>query len=158
MTAPGPNGDNGPHAAERSTRPRTRLRWLIATPIILLGVGTIAVATMPWWLSPGWVRDQVVRALTNELGIQTEIGGLDYHPLTGLSLTDVRIRAPKGYARDMLTADRVEVRYRLWPLVTAEAVVRKVVIKNAHVVYERSGDGNNLDALLAQIDRASGAE
>ena len=156
MTAQGADGDKGRHPVERPSRAARRLRWLLAAPVIVLLLGALALSSMPWWLSPAWVRTQVVSALTDDLGIQTEIGGLDYHPLTGLALTDVLIRAPAGFTRDMLKADRIEVRYSLWPLLTGEAVVRKVVIKNAHVVYEQNGPDNSLDALLAQIDRALG--
>ena len=155
-------GADDPSGGRSAPTPAAKLgsrrgwRWLILTPALVVGFLGVAVLSLPWLLSPKWVRDTAVSALTNDLGISAEIGRLDYHPLTGVALTDVRVKPPPGFERDVLTADRIEVRYSLWPLITGEVAVRSVAIENAHLVYETSGETNSLDALLARIDDALG--
>ena len=151
----------GSSSPQRPKDPRVlaRRRWWLIVPLSLGLLLAAAVVTMPWWLSGELVRDQVVRTLTDELGLRVQVDGLEYHPLYGLTLTGVRVKAPAGFEREPVTAEKLAVRYDLLPLVRGEVVVRSVVLQGAHFVFETAADGgSNLDALLADIDAALGPD
>ena len=126
-------------------------RWWFLVPLAVVGLVVVTIVALPLVLTPDFVRVQVVRALTDDLGVETEIGALKYHPLFGLELADVKVKPPVGYTRSPLEVGRLAVAYDLSRLVTGEAAVRTVTLENAHVVFETRNGKSNLDALLDAV-------
>ena len=147
--------ESGPATPTHDRPAKRRPRWILVGAIVVL-LPIVAIVALPWWLSPEFVRSQVVSALTNDLGLPVEIGGLDYHPLSGVALDDVRVPPPEGYARAPLRVGRVAVRYNLWSLVTGGLTVDDVALEDAHFVLETRNGRTNLDVLIDDIERALG--
>src|SRR5438105_132967 len=102
-----------PSVAEHEAAPRKRRRWLRRLIVLLLALPLLVVLVilaLPSIVTKERVRSEAVSALTKALGTCVFIDRVDYHPLTGVELFGVRICPPKGFERDVLTADRVALR------------------------------------------------
>ncbi|MEO1336837.1 MAG: AsmA family protein, partial [Myxococcota bacterium] len=134
----------------------TKTRWWLGGLVGLFIVVAAGVAMLPWVVTPAFVRAQVERALQDDLGLPIEVGALSYHPFTGLSLSNIRVKPPPGFIRTPLRVAQLSVRYRLAPLLWGEVVVDSVTLEEAALVYESRDGRDNLTALIDGINAALG--
>src|SRR5262249_4985509 len=78
------------------------------------------------------------------------IGRVEYGAFSGIELFDVVVGPPPGFARDVLRARRVAVRYAIEPL-RAAIELKEAAIDDPHVVVERKGLRSNLDAIQEHL-------
>ncbi|MEM7677879.1 MAG: hypothetical protein AAF449_17925, partial [Myxococcota bacterium] len=130
--------------------------WWLAGMLGFFGLIVAVIVMLPALLPPQFVRQQLERALNEDLGVPIEVGELAYRPLSGFDLRDVRVKPAPGFERDPLRVRHLRVRYRWTSLLWGQVAVRSVTLEDAAVVYEIRGDRNNVDALMEGIDAALG--
>ena len=117
-----------------------RLRWHICLKwcVILAAVGGLGMASAVLALRAGWlnaaIRDYAERALSQAMGTEVAIGGLDGNPLYRFDLTDVRLGAEPA-----LRIASVSVCYRVLPLLRREVLVDSLVLRSPRGIYREEG-------------------
>lgn len=135
-------------------RPRKR-RWLVRLvgalvllPVIALIAVVGVLATLPTWVSPERVRQEVVAAAHEALGVEVELASLDYHLSWGLELRDLRIGPPAGFTRDVLRLGGLDLRWTLPWRADGAVVISRAALIEPHVVIETLNGVRNLDRLV----------
>lgn len=85
--------------AQPSLAPRKKRRLLRTMALAVFGVLCLAVAA-PHVLNLGFVRRKVASSLSESLQTRVELGALGFTWFTGLSLGDLKIHNPAGFAQD----------------------------------------------------------
>ena len=135
-------------------RPRKR-RWLVRLvgalvllPVIALIAVVGVLATLPTWVSPERVRQEVVAAAHEALGVEVELASLDYHLSWGLELRDLRIGPPAGFTRDVLRLGGLDLHWTLPWRADGAVVISRAALIEPHVVIETLNGVRNLDRLV----------
>jgi len=127
---------------------------------ILLGLAVALVVFVLVFVSPGRVKREIVAAIERELGRDATIAGIDLDRLHGVTIRGLVIRNRAGFSEEpFLTADEVDVRVEVWPLLRSlgRDVRVAVAIRNPAVLIERSrARALNIDDLLKK--RAGAAD
>lgn len=147
-------------APERPAAPRPRKwRWawrllaaLALAPVIALIAVVGVLATLPTWVSPERVRQEVVTAAHEALGVDVELASLDYHLGWGLELRGLRIGPPAGFTRDVLRLGGLDLRWTLPWRADGAAVISRAALIEPHVVIETLNGVRNLDRLVPASD------
>ncbi len=135
---------------KRSVKKRVAL-WTLVLPWIVLALLIALIFALPIIVSPERLRDEVVSALTDTLGVPVRIGRLTYHPATGFEVFDVVVGPPPGFERDVFRAKRIAARYDLKGLASKHIVVDELAVDDPHVVLETKDGVRNVDAILAHL-------
>ncbi len=139
-----PRRDTPAPAANRARR-GARVLAVIAAVVAVLVLAVLVLSTTPWGNER--VRRLVVSQANERLTGRLDIATLRGDLLSGATLTDVRLRDSTG--APVFTAQRVRVRYALWPALRGRVVVRSLVLDTALLVVDRKpGARWNFQALL----------
>ena len=119
---------------------------------VLVVAGVLALATVAAMLGLAYLvasqGQRLLAAASGALGreITAEDVGIDIGLGVGVALKKVRVAADPAVSstQPLVTADRVEMRVRVWPLLRREVVVESVVVEapTANIVRDRSGRMN----------------
>jgi uncharacterized protein involved in outer membrane biogenesis len=100
-------------------RRRTVSRLVKVTLIIVVVVAALAggaLFVIGRYVQSASFREAVLAAARQSLGADVEIGAMHVSVLRGVTLEKVAVRNPAGLPGNLLTAERLVLRYRLWPL------------------------------------------
>ena len=62
----------------------------------------------------------------------------------GLQLVEVTVSNPEGFGEDyFITADNVDAKIQLWPLLSGEFRIDRFILNNPHITMHKLGDGKN---------------
>lgn len=123
---------------------------------ILLGLAlaaVVAIAALVSLIDPNQFKPQLVeqvrKSTGRELVIQGDIGWR-FWPSLGLSLEQVALRNPAGFAEpDLVRFERGEASVGLLPLLSHKLDIGKVTLSGAHLFIQTKADGSsNLSDLL----------
>lgn len=117
-------------------------------PLALIALLIIVIVGAPILVSPERLRAAAVELLADGLGVDVAIGKLDYHPLFGLRLEDVRFGPPPGYTADVAAIGSIDLDY---DLVGRGLAIRSLIIERPKFTIESRDGVTNLDALLAKL-------
>jgi hypothetical protein len=121
---------------------------LVLLPVIALIAVVGVLATLPTWVSPERVRQEVVAAAHEALGVEVELASLDYHLSWGLELRDLRIGPPAGFTRDVLHLRGLDLRWTLPWRADGAVIISRAALIEPRVVIETLNGVRNLDRLV----------
>ncbi len=115
-------------------------RWLAAAVVVvLLGVGVAGWVALPDWIATR-AREKLER-LAQRHGQRLEIGALAVEPLTGATVSDLRIADAGNAAAPWLTLPRVEVTWQLSGVLSPKLHLQRVDVVGGALRVERRADG-----------------
>lgn len=144
-----PVSPEAPHRHPHRPRRRWLRRALVASLVSLLVLVlciAIVIVSLPRILTEQRVKEEMVSALTGALNTPIEIGEVHYDLLSGIEIIHLRIGPPKGFTRDVFTADRIALHYDLSKIASRQVTVREISIDRPALTIETRGDATNLDA------------
>lgn len=117
-------------------------RWSIGGAIALLLIALLALAMFPW----GVLRDRVSRSLAERFAADVSIGTIErVEPFSfspTLIVRDLRIAQPAWAGPgDLVRLNRVDLRFRVLPLLTGTFDLQALAVRNGRVVMARRKDG-----------------
>ncbi|MFY9943027.1 MAG: AsmA family protein [Desulfobacterales bacterium] len=124
---------------------KSALKW-----VAIVGGGVVVILVAALLVIPLFVDLQTYKPMIEErvsaaTGRPFALGGdlkLSLFPWAGLSLSDLRLGNPPGFAeKDLLTVESFDVRVKLLPLVFRDVQIQRFVLKGPRVVLERLKDG-----------------
>lgn len=125
---------------------------------ILRGVGTvlaILVLALAFLLFLGgpFIRDTVNRFGPGILGVPVTLKDAEFRPVRGkVKLSGLRIGNPQGFKTDsLMEVGTIEVSLRPLSLLTDTLEIRKILIEDPQITYERGLKKSNFEALLDQL-------
>ena len=127
---------------------------LLAVVVLMVGAGILVLNR---FLQSEAFKQAVIRSAHDLLGSDVQIGEIRISVLSGATLTGVTLANPPGFPGDLLRADSLVVRYRLWPLLRKRLEVQRVSLEGPLVWLARGEGGEwNYDRLGARPPGAGG--
>ncbi len=127
------------------------MRWIVRFIGALLVLALLVLGGL-WWRLDAIAKQMIERGATEQLGVQTEIQFLLLRPFSGLlSLGELRIANPPGFAGDFLLADRVRGELDVSTLRSDVIEVREVTLSGVDLTLEEGSGGTNYDAIVANL-------
>jgi AsmA protein len=118
--------------------------------LCLFLAGVILVILANFLVTPERMRNVLVPVFENYLSCSVNMEGVAVSPLSGITLTNLEL-LNKADKRLLLAADKVTLRYQLWPLFQQRIVIDEIRMDYPRANVEYYADGTlNLDALLAK--------
>ena len=118
---------------------------LLALVVLMAGAGIVVLNR---YLQSEAFKQAVIRSAHDLLGSDVQIGEIRISVLSGATLTGVTLANPPGFPGDLLRADSLVVRYRLWPLLRKRLEVQRVSLEGPLVWLARGEGGEwNYDRL-----------
>ena len=130
---------------------KNTIKWIgivIVSLVVLMAIAAIALAL---FLPLDKIKEFAASELSKTLHREVKIEKASFNIFTGLKLEKIFISDRKGIAR-FVSADAIELRYDLWPLLQRKVVVKGVGLVKPEIMIEKysSGDFNFSDMLTAQ--------
>lgn len=133
-------------------------RWLKITGLVVFGLfGLVAIAgtlVIHTTLQSARVRALVTEQLTRALQRPVAIGAIHISLWSGITMHEVRIKAPSPSADDWLTVDAAQIHWQLLPLLTGRVLIDAVVIEHPQVWLQHPAPPT---AVVAGAPPAAGA-
>jgi AsmA protein len=124
-----------------------KISAIIAGAVVVLVVALIVLAQI--LITPERVRETVLPLAEKALHRQVALGEIDVSLFSGVSIQDLRVKEKTG-EEDFIAADRIVLRYRIWPLFFLRVVVDEVRLEGPKIRIVRLADGSfNFDDLTA---------
>lgn len=125
--------------------------------VAVLVVAVVAVATIPLWISPvsTGVANSVVPKIT---GTQFHIERFYVNPWTGaVRINNVKLSNPEGYGEaPAFSMTSLTLDLALTELFSNKLHVKELLIEDPFASYYSHDGVNNIDAILANVDKALG--
>jgi hypothetical protein len=119
---------------------------------ILALIGGAAGFALDRYLQSSAFKQAVVRSAHDLLGSDVNVGEIHISLFSGVSLTAVTVANPPGFTGDLLRADALVLRYRLWPLLRKRLELRRLALDGPTLVIARRGAGEwNYEGVGARI-------
>jgi autotransporter translocation and assembly factor TamB len=132
-------------------------RWIARALFAVALVVLLLLATVLIGVRTGPVRDllrtRIVTALEDATGADVQVGSVDGSVLHTLVLRDVRL---VDHGRPVATMPRVEVAYRLLPLLGGTLYVQRIALEQPRIVLVHTAGGWALPTPPASADGGSG--
>lgn len=116
-----------------------KISAIIAGVVVALVVALIVLAQV--LITPERVRETVLPLAEKALHRQVTLGEIDVSLFSGVSIQDLRVKEKTG-EEDFVAADRIVLRYRIWPLFFLRVVVDEVRLEVPKIRLERLADGS----------------
>ncbi|HEX9873908.1 MAG TPA: AsmA family protein, partial [Deferrimonas sp.] len=116
-----------------------KISAMIAGAVVVLVVALIVLAQI--LITPERVRETVLPLAEKALHRKVALGEIDVSLFSGISIQDIRVQEKTG-AEDFVVADRIVLRYRIWPLFFLRVVVDEVRLEGPKIRLERLADGS----------------
>jgi AsmA-like C-terminal region len=111
---------------------------ILAVVALIVGIGFFVLDR--YLQSPAF-KQAVVRSAHDLLGSDVRIGDVRISILSGATLSQVALANPPGFPGDLLRADALVVRYRLWPLLHRRLEIQRVALEGPVVLLTRGEGG-----------------
>lgn len=133
-----------------------RVTGVIVAVLVLLVVVLTVVARV--LITPERIRAAVLPIAREALQREVELGEIRVSLFRGITLQDLNVRERDG-KESFIAADRVILRYQLWPLLFKRIVVDEVRLEAPRIRIERLADGSfSFSDLLPKEAAAAAAE
>lgn len=133
-----------------------RVTGIILAILLLLVVVLTVVARV--LITPERIRAAVLPMAREALQREVELGEISISLFRGITLQDLNVREREG-TESFIAADRVVLRYQLWPLLFKRVVVDEVRLEAPRIRIERLADGSfSFSDLLPAEATAAAAE
>jgi len=131
------------------------MRWLVRIAGALLLVALLVLGGL-WWRMDALAERMIERGATARLGVETELRGLLLRPFSGIvSMRELRVANPPGYAGDFLRVERARGTLDVATLRRDVVEVREVTLAGVLLTLEQTGTGSNYDAIVANLERGA---
>jgi AsmA protein len=136
---------------------KSTLKW-----VAIVGGGVVVMLIAALLVIPLFVDLKTYKPMIEErvgavTGRPFALGGdlkLSLFPWAGLSLSDLRLGNPPGFAeKDLLTVESFDVRVKLLPLIFRDIQVQRFVLKGPRLVLERLKNGRGNWEGIGAVDR-----
>ncbi|MBN1141076.1 MAG: AsmA family protein [Deltaproteobacteria bacterium] len=121
------------------------LKWLLMAIAAAIVVAVAALVIVPRFVDLNRFKPQLEKQASELAGRPVTLGGdidLSLFPWAGVSLADLRLGNPPGFAeRDLLSVKAFEVRVKLLPLLSKKIEVKRFVIDSPRLVLTRNRQG-----------------
>lgn len=118
-----------------------KLRPVTRRALYALAVLIAALAGGPLLIPRAWLGEMLAARIESALTVPVQIDGARLWPLSGATLTGLRLGPPPGFDCDPVRVDRVEVEYVPWSLVAGRLRVVRLALEGVDVCVERATDG-----------------
>lgn len=125
-----------------------RVVGIVVAVVVVLIVALAVVARI--LITPERVKSVVLPLVQEKLHREVALGEIEVSLFKGITLNDLVVREPEG-SEAFIAADRVVLRYQLWPLLFRRVVVDEVRLEAPRIRLERMPDGRfNFSDLLPE--------
>ena len=135
------------------------LKVLLWTLAGLVAFVLLLVATMPLWISPvsTGTANSIVPKIT---GTDFHLGRFYVNPWTGaIRIEDVKLSNPEGFGTaPAFSVKLVSVDVKLYKLVVNKLHIKELLIEDAFASYYSHDGVNNIEAILANVEKALGGK
>lgn len=126
---------------------------------LIVVVALAAVAGLMWlYKGKDWlIRDAIISATEKATGVSVHLGGIRVELTKGDGqLKDFRLGNPKGFSREeLLAVGKGTVDLELKSVTGPVIRIQKVDLNDVSILFEGSGQRNNMTALKAQVNERS---
>ena len=130
------------------------LGWTAALVVVLVLVLLVLAKLL---ITPERVRTTVVPMAEKALHRQVQLGDVEVSLFSGITLKNLVIEERQG-SEPFVAADRVVLRYRLWPLLFKRVIINEVRLDAPKIRIERFADKRfNFSDLLGKSAESGGA-
>jgi len=119
------------------------LAWLVGIIVVLL---VLLVVAAKLFLPADKIRAMAVEQATVKLGRPVTVGDLDlsFWGGLGVKLVDVTVASPpEMQTGDLLAAENIDVKLQLWPLISGEYRIDRLIINGPRIAMMKKADGTN---------------
>jgi len=109
--------------------------------VFILVVGGVLFYATRYLQSPAFKATVLSRA-RSVVGAEVSIDGFDVSVLSGITLGNVKVANPAGFAGNLLTADAFVLRYRLLPLLSKRVEIEQLSLDKAVITLTRNARGD----------------
>ena len=118
------------------------LAWLAGIVAVLL---ILLVVAAKLFLPADKIRDMAVEQASARLDREVTIADLDvsFWGGLGVKLVDVTVASPEQFETgDLLTADNIDVKLQLFPLLSGEYRIDRLIVNSPRIVMKKNADGS----------------
>ncbi|BCA80036.1 AsmA family protein [Desulfuromonas sp. AOP6] len=124
-----------------------KIAAIVLAVLVALGISIGVLAKI--LITPERVKDTVLPLAEKSLNRKVELGEVQVSLFSGISLSQLRIGEAQG-DEYFVTAEKLVLRYRFWPLLFMKVVVDEVRLEEPRIRVERLQDGSfNFSDLMA---------
>lgn len=125
-----------------------KIAAFVAGALALLAVALVILVRVV--VTPERIKAVLLPRVEQALGRQVSLGDIEVSLLSGIVLHDLTVREKQG-TEPFVAAERVVLRYQLWPLLSRRVVVDEVRLDSPSIRVERYRDGTfNFSDLLKE--------
>lgn len=106
---------------------------------ILLGIGLVVLVQI--LVTPAMIKDRLLPEAEKVLQRRIVLGDIEVSLFSGIVLKDLQILEKTGDGT-FVAADRIVLRYQLWPLLSKRVVVDEILLDAPQITLIRQADGN----------------
>lgn len=127
-----------------------RSRWLRRVALCVFVLVPILLLTTPYAVSLSFVRERLVRNLSEKLGVEARLDGLTFGWSQGITATGVELGNPEGFdrSRPLLRVDELHADVSLLALMRGHTEVQ-LAVRGLRIGIDQEASGINVLALSA---------
>jgi AsmA protein len=122
------------------------LKWLALVAAALIAVVVGALLALPYFIDANRYKPEFEQYVQEAIGRPLKVAGavrLSLFPWAGVSFSDLWMGTPPAFAeRDFLTIKSFDVRVKLWPLLSRQVEVDRVVVSEPRLSLVTNKDGS----------------
>lgn len=132
-----------------------KLLRIVGILLVVLVLGSFLFSS----IMGGAIRKGVMAIAPRITGTTVALEGVRLFPWTGSgSITGLQIGNPEGFKEDKIMAvGQAHLSLAPFSIISQPIHIKQIRVQDAEIVYERTLTGSNLDALLANIKKNTGA-
>lgn len=125
---------------------KSALKWtaIVAAALIVVVIGALLV--IPHFIDAGRYKPEIEKYVLEATGRALELKGdvrLSLFPWAGVTFTDLRLGNPPGFAeKNFLSVKSFDVRVKLWPLLSRQVEVNRLVVVEPALSLVTNKDGS----------------
>ncbi len=124
---------------------KSALKWsaIVAAALIVVVIGTLLI--IPNFIDPNRYKPELEQYVLETTGRRLSVDGdvrLSLFPWAGVAFSDLRLGNPPSFVeKDFLTVKSFDVRVKLWPLLSKQVEVDRLVVSEPHLSLVTNRDG-----------------
>ena len=124
-------------------------KWLAAIAVVLVVLLVAVIILAKIMITPERIKSTVLPLAEKELHRQISLGDIQVGLFSGVQLASLAIAEPGGGEEPFISADKVILRYRFWPLLLGRVMIDDVQLVGPRIRLVRLADGRfNFSDLL----------
>jgi len=124
---------------------KSALKWstIVAAALIVVVIGALLI--IPHFMDANRYKPELVQYVLEQTGRRLSVDGdvrLSLFPWVGVAFSSLRLGNPPSFIeRDFLTVKAFDVRVKLWPLLSKQVEVDRLVVSEPHLWLVTNRDG-----------------